>query len=178
MAKKTTKKVLGEKQDTQMLNPDGSPALNKNGDRRGMHRSRNRATQLLDLMQERIKERFGIENFDPVVALVELGVENSTDHIKLDHKGDVEYHLDDDGHPKLHAVTGEPIPVIVPADHAIAHTCFGKAAPYVRSTLKQIELTDKSDGPIDADVAGAKERLAEMAGMLDEAAEDDDEPET
>ena len=51
--------------------------LAKDGTRRGVSRagSKNRATQLLEQMQEQIQAKYGLQNFDPVVMLAMIGVE-------------------------------------------------------------------------------------------------------
>lgn len=162
--------------------PTTEVLLNKQGNRRGMSTKKNRSTQLLEQMQLEIESKYGIKDFDPVVMLAMIGVEASRDTVKVDYKGNPEYELDDDGHPKRHVVTGDPIPIIIHADRTLATAAFAKAAPYVRSTLKQIELSDGSDGHIDADVIGAKEKLAHMAGIvldavITEAIEEDEENE-
>ena len=129
-------------------------------------------------MQDVVRTKYGLEGFDPVVMLAVIGVEASEDRIKLDHQGEVVYEVDAEGLPVLHPVTGKPLPVIVPADKALAVSALSKAAPYVRSTLKQIEVTDADEGSVSADVLGAKQHLARMLGVVveeDEHGDLDDE---
>ena len=161
------------------------PRLATDGTRRGIAKtgSKNRATQLLEQMQEQIQAKYGLQNFDPVVMLAMIGVEASEPRPVLDHKGRQvfitrkneegaeEIVLDDEG---------DPIPMMTTPDHVLATNALGKAAPYVRSTLKQIEVTDGEDGPIDADVVGAKDRFLALAKanpeLVEELLDDGEEP--
>lgn len=158
--------------------------LAKDGTRRGMHRqgSKNRATQLLEQMQEQIEAKYGLKNFDPVVMLAMIGVEASEPRPVLDHKGRQVYitRKNEEGAEEIVLDDeGDPIPMMTTPDHTLATNALGKAAPYVRSTLKQIEVTDGEDGPIDADVVGAKERFLALAKanpeLVDEVL-DEEEP--
>lgn len=142
--------------------------LAKDGSRRGVARmgSKNRATQLLEQMQEQIEAKYGLRNFDPVVMLAMIGVEASEPRPVLDHKGRQVFvtYKDQEGVEFIkHDEDGDPIPMMTTPDLNLATSALGKAAPYVRSTLKQIEVTDGEDGPIDADVVGAKERFLALA---------------
>lgn len=137
----------------------------KDGTKRGLNRGKNRATQLLEEMQEQIQMRYDIVDFDPVVMLAMIGVEAMDARPVVDHKGRPLYLtekneegedvpiLDDDG---------DRIPLMNPADVGVAISAFSKAAPYVRSTLKQIEISEAGDDPIDADIIGAKQRMISM----------------
>ena len=156
--------------------------LAKDGTRRGMHRqgSKNRATQLLEQMQEQIEAKYGLKNFDPVVMLAMIGVEASEPRPMVDHKGRQLYvtRKNEAGIDEIvFDDEGDPIPMMSAPDLNLATNAFGKAAPYVRSTLKQIEVTDGEDGPIDADVVGAKERFLALARanpeLVDEVLEDE-----
>lgn len=122
----------------------------KDGSKRGLKRkgSKNKATLLLEQMQHEVQEKYGIRNFDPVVMLALIGCE-ALEARWIEEEND----------------EGKKVKILIPPDRALAVNAFGKAAPYVRSTLKQIELSDKDEGPIDADVVGAKQKLARMAGI-------------
>ncbi len=157
--------------------------LAKDGTRRGVARagSKNRATQLLEQMQEQIEAKYGLRNFDPVVMLAMIGVEASEPRPVVDHKGRQVYvtKKNEEGfEERLIDDEGEYIPMMTTPDLNLATNALGKAAPYVRSTLKQIEVTDGEDGPIDADVVGAKDRFMAMLQANPELAEelDDEEP--
>lgn len=158
--------------------------LAKDGTRRGVfpRKGKNRATQLLEEMQAQIQARYGIVNFDPVVMLALIGVEAAMARPVLDHKGNqvYEYTKNEDGIDEVKLdKDGDPIPAMTPPDLALSVNALGKAAPYVRSTLRQIEVTDGDDGPIDADVVGAKNRFLLMAKQNPELVEEilDEEPE-
>jgi hypothetical protein len=155
--------------------------LAKDGTRRGVAKtgSKNRATQLLEQMQEQIEAKYGLKNFDPVVMLAMIGVEASEPRPVLDHKGRQVYitkTVDGIEIPVLDD-EGEMIPMMTTPDMNLATNALGKAAPYVRSTLKQIEVTDGEDGPIDADVMGARERFRAIraAALAAEAAEPEED---
>lgn len=158
--------------------------LAKDGTRRGMHRqgSKNRATQLLEQMQEQIQAKYGLQNFDPVVMLAMIGVEASEPRPVVDHKGRQVFvtKKNEDGVEEIVLDDeGDPIPMMSTPDLNLATSALGKAAPYVRSTLKQIEVTDGDDGPIDADVVGAKDRFLALAKENPELVEeilDEEEP--
>lgn len=132
------------------------------GTKRGLHKagSKNRATILLEECQKEIEKRYGIKNYDPVKMLMLIAVDVSEDRVKVDDKG--RPMLDEDGNP-----------IIIAADRTLAVNAAAKAAPYVRSQLKQIEVSEKDDGPIDADVVGAKAKLAQMAGLAADSLTDD-----
>lgn len=153
----------------------------RDGTRRGLNKkgSKNRATQLLEQMQEQIQAKYGLQNFDPVVMLAMIGVEASEPRPVLDHKGRQVYitkTVDGVEIPVLDD-EGEMIPMMTTPDLNLATNALGKAAPYVRSTLKQIEVTDADDGPIDADVVGAKDRFLAMVKANPELAAELEEEE-
>lgn len=117
-------------------------------------------------MQQQIEAKYGLKNFDPVVMLAMIGVEASQDRPAIDHRGKIIYatEKDADGREQVKFDDeGNPVPLMIPADLDLAVSALGKAAPYVRSTLRQIEVTDGDDGPIDADVVGAKDRFLALA---------------
>ena len=158
--------------------------LAKDGTRRGIAKtgSKNRATQLLEMMQEQIEAKYGLKNFDPVVMLTMIGVEASEPRPVVDHKGRQVYitKKNEEGfEERVLDDEGDYIPMMTTPDLNLATTALGKAAPYVRSTLKQIELTDGEDGPIDADVVGAADRFFALAkanpDLVEEIIADEDE---
>lgn len=54
-------------------------------------------------------------------------------------------------------------------DETLRLNAAGKAAPYVASQLKAVELTGEGGGPVEVELTDAKARLAKMAGLdLDE----------
>ncbi len=157
--------------------------LAKDGTRRGVAKSgsKNRATQLLEQMQEQIEAKYGLRNFDPVVMLAMIGVEASEPRPMVDHKGRQLYVTkknEEGADERVIDDEGQYIPMMTTPDLNLATNALGKAAPYVRSTLKQIEVTDGEDGPIDADVVGAKDRFMEMLKANPELAEELEDDET
>lgn len=131
--------------------------LAKDGTRRGLSRkgTKNKATLLLEDMQRQVEDKFGVKNFDPVVMLALIGMEALQPVV-----------IEEDGQK-----------VVLPPDRALAVNAFGRAAPYVRSQLKAVELTGEDGGPIQVDVVDAKARLAKMVGVVledDEEEGDDD----
>lgn len=151
--------------------------LAKDGTRRGVAKtgSKNRATQLLEQMQAQIEAKYGLKNFDPVVMLAMIGVEASEARPVLDHKGRQVYitKKNEEGVEELVLDDeGEFIPMMTIPDMNLATNALGKAAPYVRSTLKQIELTDGEDGPIDADVVGSFDRFLAIIESNPQLSED------
>lgn len=153
----------------------------KDGSRRGYARtgSKNRATLLLEQMQQVVLEKYGLHNFDPVVMLAVIGVEASEPRPVVDHKGRPVYLTTKNSAGIAEPVfddEGDMIPAMTTPDLTLATSALGKAAPYVRSTLKQIEVTDGEAGPIDADVVGAKERFLAIAKadprLVDEVLDD------
>lgn len=140
----------------------------RDGTMRGLVRKnpKNRATMLLEEMQVQIQARYGIVNFDPVVMLALIGVEAAMPRPVLDHKGRQvwKYTKNTDGVDEiLLDDEGDRIPEMLPPDLSLSINALGKAAPYVRSLLRSIEVTDGDDGPIDADVTGAKQRFLALA---------------
>lgn len=53
-------------------------------------------------------------------------------------------------------------------DETLRLNAAGKAAPYVASQLKAVELTGQDGGPVEVELTDAKARLAKMAGLDDE----------
>lgn len=113
---------------------------------------KNRASLLLDDMQKQVKIKYGIKNFDPVVMLTLIGMEAlQPTTIEVE---------DDDG------VTHTEV---LPPDRALAVSAFAKAAPYVRSTLRQIEVTGADDGPITVSLEEKKQQFMERLGDIIDA---------
>lgn len=59
-------------------------------------------------------------------------------------------------------------------DDALRLSAAAKAAPYVASQLKSIELTGKDEGPIDVDISDPLDHLRRLAG-LDKDDDDSDD---
>lgn len=53
-------------------------------------------------------------------------------------------------------------------DKTLRLNAAGKAAPYVASQLKAIEVTGEDGGPVQVELTDAKTRLAKMAGLDNE----------
>lgn len=118
---------------TAAISRDEKP-LAKDGSRRGrLPGSKNKSEQLLQDAQAKIKDKFGVTNWHPVIYMM--------------------------------LVAADPDNEV-----ALRLNAAGKAAPYVASQLKAVELTGEDGGPIEVDLTSAKQRLAKMAGL-----EDDDE---
>ena len=121
------------------------------GSKRGLVRKgrQNRATLLLARMRDEVERKYGIKNFDPAVMLALIGVEcmQPTWVEAVDENG------------KTHKE-------LIPPDRALAVTALSKAAPYVRSQLKSIELTGEDGGPIEIDLTEKKRALATKLGQI------------
>ncbi|ARB06069.1 hypothetical protein FDH38_gp015 [Dinoroseobacter phage vB_DshS-R5C] len=120
------------------------------GTQRGLKRrgSKNRATELLEQMQEDAHRLFGIDNHDPVRAMNLVGMMAWQGYPATDNEGRPV--LDENGDQ-----------VMIPPDHQLALAAFAKVAPYVRSQLrpKDEEADNNDDDP--------SEDREELLGVLE-----------
>lgn len=143
---------MAKKKDTETEVIESKKRVAADGTQRGLKRagSKNKATLLLEQMQQDAADLFGIQDYDPVRAMNVVGLMAWQGYPAVDDKG--QPIMDSDGNP-----------VIVPPDHGLALAAFAKVAPYVRSQLRPV---DSADDNADAGPLDARQKAIELAQAL------------
>ena len=117
--------------------------LNTRGMETGRVEPKLRTKYKLRDMQEFIKQKYQIEDFNPANLMAAVAVECLEPQWITNPE------------------TGES--VCIPPDRELAVAALAKAAPYVLPTLKSVEIKEEEKAPITVDEA--KEKLAKLLGV-------------
>jgi hypothetical protein len=126
----------------------------RDGTQRGLVRKnpKNKATLLLEGMQEDAEMFFGVKNHHPVRKMNLIGMQAEYGYPAVDENGQPV--IDDTGRQ-----------VMVPPDPQLALVAYGKVAPYIAAVLKSVELGGEGGGPVRVDLIDKARGLAERLGV-------------
>lgn len=119
-----------------------SDARSTRGVKRRTRSSSPASQEIAEELSKEIAEKYGIEGFDPLRMLAHIGCEAMQ--------------------PKVIETDGDTI--TVPPDRDLAMKAFSKMLPYLRPSLKAVEISGNEDKPLTVTAVDAKARLSALLG--------------